>query len=766
MRATRRAPLPVLLLAAGVLAGPAPAAGPAREPMAALRQALGQAEDALAADEPQIAESRYRTALLEGWQLLGALDVEEGRLEEAREAFERAAASAVETRRPHMSLALVEIQLGEGERAVTLLRALMAQDRSDGTVRRLLPRALMAADEVDEAIQEMRELHLLAPEDLENTYALARAYLGQERPEEAAELFAELAERRPIAETRILIGRTYRDFGHWERAHRELEAALELDPQARRVNYYLGSVDLFDQGVNLLPEAMEHFEAELKVSPDDPMTNLYLGAALVEKRRPEEAIPRLERASRLLPGRPATLQYLGRAYLAVGRLDEAIAAFRRGLSLGEAAADAITAQDPRDILQGQLSSLHYQLAQALRRSGNHEAAAVHFAAAKESSFQSVEGARELLDIYLQDEGSEDRVAASTWPLELTPLSGVGPQERATVARAVTRSLAQAYFNLGVLQTKAGRFARAAELYQQGLELESRFPRRGTNEERPRLRYALGTALFNSGRFGEATAPLARALEATPGDATLRRMLALAWFNSEGYERAAELLRDDPERGSNPALEYTYAVALVRSGRATEAEPVFARLLAENADWPELNVLLGQAHAQQDDYETAVRYLERALELKGDVAEAHGTLGDIYLRQGKLDAAEQALRAELRSHPGDTRAQHTLAVVLDLNRKPEAALELLGPLLEAKPDLADARYLLGKILLAQGNPEEARAQLEAAADLSPEDANIHYQLAQAYQRLGQRDKASREFEEYRRLKKAPDGAPPGREGEGP
>ena len=749
MRATRRAPLPALVLAAGALAGPAPAAG---EPTAALRQALVQAEEALSAHEPQIAESRYRTALLEGWLLKGALEVEEGRLEEARKAFERAASSAVETRRPHMSLALVELKLGGAERAVTLLRALMAQDRSDGTVRRLLPRALMAADEVDEAIQEMRELHLLAPQDLENTYALARAYLGQKRPEEAAELFAELAERRPIAETRILIGRTYRDFGHWDRAHRELEAALELDPQVRRANYYLGSVDLFDQGLNLLAEAMEHFEAELRVSPDDPMTNLYLGAALVEQRRPEEAAPRLERASRLIPGRPAPLQYLGRAYLALGRVEEAIAAFRRGLSIGEAAAESTASKDAQDLLQGQLSSLHYQLAQALRRSGDQDAAAVHFTAAKESSFRSVEGARELLDIYLQDEGSEDSVAASTWPLELTPLSGVGPQERATVERAVTRSLAQAYFNLGVLQTKAGRFARAAELYRQGLELEPRFPRRGTNEERPRLQYALGTALFNSGQFGQATAPLARALEEEPEDEILRRMLALAWFNSESYGEAAELLRDDPERRANPALEYTYAVALVRSGRAAEAEPVFARLLAENADWPELNVLLGQAHALEDDYETAVRYLERALELRPDVAEAHATLGDIYLRQGKLDAAEAALRAELRSHPEDYRAKHTLAVVLDLNRKPQQALEVLGPLLEAKPDLADGRYLLGKILLAQGAAEEARAQLEAAAELAPEDANIRYQLAQAYQRLGQREKASREFEEYRRLKK--------------
>ncbi len=755
MRLTR--PVLVLLLISGVV----PAGGQVAAPTATLRSALHQAEQALAQNETEIAESRYRTALLEGWLLLGALAREDGRLEDARQAFEHAATSAVEVRRPHMSLALVELQLGGAARAVALLRGLKHQNLADAAVRRLLPRALMAAEQVDEAIQEMEEVHILAPQSLENTYALARAYLGQKRLEEAAELFTELALKRPIPETQVLIGRTYRDFGHWQRAHQALETALELNPQVRRAHYYMGSVDVFAQGLDILDEAMEHFAAELRVSPEDPMTNLYLGAALVEQHRHQEALPRLEAASRLLSERPDPFQFLGRSYLALGRFEEAVTAFRHALEIGEAEPEQAAAKDSEDRRQRQLSSINYQLAQALRRSGDEQAAAVHFAAAKQSSADSAEGSRELLEIYLGDEESEENLAASTWPLELSPFSGVGPQARAGVEQAVTRDLVQAYFNLGVMQTKAGGFARAATLYGRAAELEPGSHRRGANERGPRLQYALGTALFNSGQFEQAAGPLKRARGETPDDDNLRRMLALAWFNSQSYEKAAELLRDDPGRGANPALEYTYAVALVRSGRAAEAEPVFARLLAENADWPELNVLLGQVHAQQDDYDAATRYLERALELKPDVAEAQGTLGDIFLRQGKLAEAEDALRAELRSHPSDTRANYTLAVVLDLNRKPNAALEVLGPLLEAKPDLADGRYLLGKILLAQGNPEEARAQLEAAAELSPEDANIRYQLGQAYQRLGQRDKAGQEFEVYRRLKRYSAGAPPER-----
>ena len=716
---------------------------PPTDPVARLTKAMTEAEEGLRRNEPAIAESRFRTVLLEGWLLLGSLAVEAGDLAAAKEALELASISAVETRRPHMALALVEMQLDNAQSAVSLLRELRGANLSDATIRRLLPRALMAANQVDEAIQEMQELHVLTPGDLENTYALARAYLGQKDPEAAAELFAELVERRPIPATHVLVGRTYRDFGHWARAHEALLAALALDPQLPRANYYLGTVDLFAQGLELLDEAMGHLEAELRVTPEDPLTNLYLGAALVEERRYEEAAPRLELATRLLEERPAAFEFLGRAYLGVGRIDDAVAAFRRGLEIGEAGGERTGVKDTEDKRQSQLSNLHYQLAQALRRSGDDEGAAVHFAAAKRSSADSTRDARALLDSYLGAESGDESIADSTWPLELSPVSGFSPGERAGIEAAVRRSLVQVYFNLGVLQTKEGRFERAAALYSRAAELDPDFPQ---------LQFSLGAALFNSGQYELATASLARAREKDPADETLRRMLALARFNSHSYEAAAALLRDDPGRATTPSLQYTYAVALVRSGRAAEAEPIFDALLAENADWPELNVLLGQAHAQQNDFDEAIRYLRRALELRPDVADAHRTLGDIYLRQGKLAEAEEALRAELRSYPGDVRAGYTLAVVLDLNRQPEAALELLRPLLETTPDLADGRYLLGKILLAEGAAEEARAHLEAAAELAPEDANIRYQLAQAYQRLGREEKARREFEEYRRLKK--------------
>lgn len=332
--------------------------------------------------------------------------------------------------------------------------------------------------------------------------------------------------------------------------------------------------------------------------------------------------------------------------------------------------------------------------------------------------------------------------AVTPEIEAAALAALSPPERLTLKGRVRADLARTYLNLGLMQVQRERFARAAELFERAAAVDPEFPQ---------VQYSLGVAHFNARQFDKAAGPLARALAANPQEASLRRMLAMALFNTEAYGRAAELLRDDPERDANPSLQFAFGLALVRSDQAAEAEKVFARLLARHGDSAEVRVVLGQAHAQQGDFESAIESLTRALQLKPDAAEANGTLGIIYLKQGRLAEAEQALQAELAGHAGDVKSQNALATVLDLEGRPEEALLLLRQILTVKPDFANARYLLGKILLAQGAAPEAVENLEAAVRLTPEDANIHYQLGRAYQQLGRTEEARQEFEVFRQLK---------------
>jgi tetratricopeptide (TPR) repeat protein len=700
------------------------------DPAAALDQAVKAAEASLGQGELQAAESHYRAALLEGWLLMGGLQSISRRLPEAREAFLRASTAAVETRRPQIGLAITHLQMGEADLAVALMTRVVARNPKDVAARNLLAQALSENGQVEQAVQELEEARLVAPDDLELAYSLASGYLKLKKVEPAERLFDLIKQSRPIPQTYVLLGRAYRDAGQYERARVELRAALKLDPEVRRAHYYLGTLGVMQEGSARLGEAITEFRAELKNNPQDPLTNLRLGIALMESRKPEEALAVLEIASHAESPLTDAFHYLGRAQLAMDRPEEAVASLRRALSL-------ITGPPFDEVQRG---SIHYNLALALRKAGDANQAAVHFTEAEQASARVAESARERLARYMAD-APDPHSKASPAAAEFSPLAELAPQQRAELVGRVTAALCRAYLNLGVMHVQAQRFPRAAEMFEKAAEVDPAFPQ---------VQYSLGVAYFNAQQFAKAQAPLSRALEQSPDDG-VRRMLAMAYLNAEAYAKAVELLRDDPQRATDPSLQYAYGLALVRSDRGREAQEVFARLLAKHGSAPELLVMLGQAHAQQGDYASAQRALQQALASKPDVVEANAALGVIYLKQGRLPEAEAAFRAELEARPEDVRSQQNLAVVLDLQGRPEEALPLLRAALKARPELADARYLLGKILLAQGASAEALEHLEAAARGSPEDPGVHYQLGQAYQKLGRPDLAEQHFEAFRQLK---------------
>ncbi|HKC11475.1 MAG TPA: tetratricopeptide repeat protein, partial [Vicinamibacteria bacterium] len=504
---------------------------------------------------------------------------------------------------------------------------------------------------------------------------------------------------------------------------------------------YLGNITVKEKGMAGLEEAIPEFQAELKLAPQDPLANLELGMALVDTQRFEEALPPLEIAARSDPPQGRTLYYLGRAQLGVDHRAEAVASLKRALEQVEgqgAGAD-------------QLRVIHNQLGQALRRLGEAQEAATHFAESERLSAQGSDAAREQLARYQADTPGPVAATDPVAPvIETSPLAGLPSSERAELKRRVSAGPARSYLNLGVMQVQSEHFAEAAALLEKAAAVDPVLPQ---------VQSSLGVAYFNAGQFEKATGPLTRALAVSPKDAGLKRMLAMAWLNAEKYDQAAELLGDDPELATNPSLQFAYGLALSKSNRTSEAERIFSRLLAQHGDSAELSVLLGKAHAQLGDFESAIEALKRALRLKADVAEANATLGVIYLKQGRLAEAEQALRAELAGHPGDLLSQQNLAVVLESLQQPQAAIPILRSALKAKPDFADARYLLGKILLAEGAAPEAVQHLEAAAKVAPEDAKIHYQLGRAYQTLGRTGLAEQEFEIFRQLKdKRPASAP--------
>ena len=701
------------------------------DPIVPVNAAVARAEDALGAGEPQLAESRYREALYAGWMLEGAIASADGRYSDARIAFQQASSAIVDSGDALQALALVDLRLNDAEAALPILTRLVAARPGDIPLERLLAQALIVGKRPGEAVQMLEEARGAAPDDLETTFALANAYLSTKKVAAARPLFAKLAAARPAAETWVLIGRAYRDAALYADARTALAKALAMNPRVHHAHYYLGSVAVMEEGIVRVAEAIDEFEKELEITPNDPASKMLLGMAMVEAHREQDALPHLEAAARRADAGWRTFQYLGRCELALGRPREAAEAFRKAIDL--------SAGVPADSRTG---NLHYQLAQALRQAGETEAADAEFKAASQSAADRAQSNRDSLQRYLA--GSGDMPGAPTPELSFDSgaIGTLAAPARAALRGAVSTALARVYLNLGILQAQDKRFARATALMQSAAALDPKLPR---------LQYSLGVAAFNAQQFPVAAAALEHAVSEDASNGDARRMLALASLDARAFDRAVELLKADPDLQRDPSLQYAYGIALVHSGRAAEAEKLFSSLLAAHRDNPQLTVLLGEAHAEQGDYDSAIAALQRAVQLKADIADANRSLGVIYMKQGKLPEAAAALRAELASHPSDVSARYTLATVLDLQGQRDEALAEVSRVLQARPNDPDARYLTGKMLLARGSALDAVDHLEIAARLAPDDANVHYQLGQAYQKAGRAADAQKEFERFQALK---------------
>ena len=556
---------------------------------------MAAAESRLQKGELQAAEVQYREALFEGWLLVVPLERLERRPTEAKEAIDNAALFAVEHRQGLHALADAHLQMGEPARAAEILEGLAAKDARDGETRRLLARALAASGQLEPAARRLAEAGALASDDPELAFLVATDFLWMKKPNEAERLFAPVLAARPIPQTRVLIGRAYRDAGEYDRARAALRAALDQDPRVRRAHYYLGMVLLADArtGPGRLEKAIEEFREELKLAPDDSPANDQLGLALLDAERPAEALPALETAVRGQE-RSLYLLHLGRGQLALGRPAEAATASRRALELAQEHAGS----------EAEIGKIHYQLGLALRKLGVPQEAAQHLAEARRLAAAEVSG-----------ETTESRDESS--PLAELPL-----WQRQALKRRVRAGLARAYFNLGVLQAQGSRPAPAAERFARAAAFFERAA--GIDPDFPQLQPSLGVAYFNARMFDKATGPLSRAVAANPADASLKRLLATSWLNTEAWEKAAALLEDDAERSNDTSLQFAYGLALLRSGRPGEAEPVLEGLLAAQRDSDELAVLASEAHEQlareyqkQGKRDLAERHLRRARELKGE-----------------------------------------------------------------------------------------------------------------------------------------------------
>jgi tetratricopeptide (TPR) repeat protein len=685
----------------------------------------------LAGDLPHASEE-YRKAISIGLQRLGNLRSSEGKYSEAIELLTKSFQLDPGNSDAGIDLAVAYFYTGDLAKARSLVEPVLGREPSNFRALNLMGKIeFMQANFQAAADRLQAALGLKA--DFDVAYSLALADLQLKKLPQATVLFDEMkASMKSPPELHILIGRAYRESGFPEQAAGEFQRAIARDPKIARAHSLLGETYLME-GDKKYAEAQQQFETELALNPKDDLSRYYLGVVQFQLHDLTAAEANLQRVVRERPDSPNAFDYLGQVYLQQGRFEPAETALRKAIALS---------RDPRPE-DGNLGQVHAFLAEALQKQGKTGEAGAELAIAEKLRATKSSTPPAQAAISPPDSHSGKPMSELGQMMGQAGRSSVAKPVESGYINSVSKLLAEAYHNLGVIDARDAQYSNAADEFAEAARW---------NPEIATLDRNWGISAFRAGQFDRAIAPLERQLRRAPGDSVIRQMLGVSYFMTDEFSKSAETFRPIlGELPDNPGLLYAAGIALVRSGDSATAGKLFSRMLERGSNVPEVHLVLGEAYSYQSQYPEALQEFGLAARMNPQLSDVHYYTGMVLFKQGKLDEATKEFDAELALNPQSVPAMYQLAYIGLQQHQPEDAIRLLTEVLKEKPSYADAHYQLGKALLEKDDVIGAIQHLETATRMQPKESYGFYQLSIAYRRAGRLPEADQALHTYQELK---------------
>ena len=296
---------------------------------------------------------------------------------------------------------------------------------------------------------------------------------------------------------------------------------------------------------------------------------------------------------------------------------------------------------------------------------------------------------------------------------------------------------------------------------------------------------MGGALYQLGRYAEATDALRKGVELAPGIGNAWALLGLSESQLEDQDQALADIRKGEDLGLGAKADFETAVRvraaqlLIRSSAFDEALAQLQPLAKQHDSPPAVEEAMGLCVLAMPDDLAQISLQRRAVvDLAGKAAWAvasqhpdaaaagyrqllaqypnepgvHYAYG-LYLMETDLPAALAELQKEVRNNPKHWPALLVVASIQIRQGAPEQAIESLQAALKIVP--AKYRWLchtdLGRADLDIDNLTGAIGELENAVRQMPSSANVHFFLAQAYRQAGRKADADRERTEFEKMK---------------
>lgn len=138
--------------------------------------------------------------------------------------------------------------------------------------------------------------------------------------------------------------------------------------------------------------------------------------------------------------------------------------------------------------------------------------------------------------------------------------------------------------------------------------------------------------------------------------------------------------------------------------------------------------LGTAIGKLGDFEEAITYYQKSIELQPNYHLVHLNLGVSLRKTGKLDAAKEELQKAVTLKPDDPEIYNNLGSILVEENQIDAGISHYEKAVTLKPDSAEYHFNLGTALGQKDKFVEAIKELQKAVELQPD-------LGEAYSNLG-------------------------------
>ena len=195
----------------------------------------------------------------------------------------------------------------------------------------------------------------------------------------------------------------------------------------------------------------------------------------------------------------------------------------------------------------------------------------------------------------------------------------------------------------------------------------------------------------------------------------------------------------------------FGISMFMSGKLDEAEKILSVVHKNREKDLEAIGTLGNICYEKKEYQKAIEYYEKALEIKPDKHEALNNMGVAYRNMGNHEKAIESYKKALEIKPDKHEALYNMGNTYDDLGNHEKAIESYKKALEIKPDKDEALNNMG---VAYGNMADYKKAIECyekALEIKPDKDEALNNMGVAYGNMADYKKAIECYEKALEIK---------------